>query len=312
MGQPNINTFQDILDALETDAELRQKFYQHLVSTLQTDDQLRQDMRQAILTDELLQLPARFLRLEQAVENLLQDMAEVKQDVAVLKTDMVEVKHDVAVLKTDMVEVKQDVAVLKTDMAEVKQDVAVLKTDMVEVKQDVAVLKTDMAEVKQDVAVLKTDMAEVKEQQTTMSGKLANLAGSDYESKAIEQSRRMIRRHLGMTKATVIHASRWEAQTFEESRLLPAIDDGTITRQQADQLEEADSLIRCEDNAGNVTYIAVEISITVEDDDRRRAAARAEILAQLTGAPAQPFTIGQQAISTATGVPEVAFLEYPG
>ena len=249
MSQQNINTFQDILDALDTNPELRRAFHNHLVTAIQTDDQLRQDLRKEILTEELLQMPARFLRLEQAVENLLQDMAEVKQDVADLK---------------------------------------------------------------QDVADLKQDMVEVKGQQTKMSGQIANLAGSDYESKAIEQSRRLIRRNMDMLKATVIHASRWESQTVEDTMLLPAIADGRINRQQADQLEDADVVIRCEDQDGNVVHAAAEISITVQDTDRQRAAERAEILAAVTGTPAVPFVVGQEQEPRSAGVPDVPFLAYPG
>ena len=298
MNQQNINTVQDILDALDANPELQRALNKHLVRAIQTDDELRQDLRKEILTEELLQMPARFLRLEQAVENLLQDMVEVKQDVAELKQDMVEVKQDVAELKQDMVEVKQDVAELKQDMVEVKQDVAELKQDMVEVKQD--------------VAELKQDMVEVKDQQTRMSGQIANLAGSDYESKAIERSRRLIRRNLAMVKATVIHASRWESQTVEENMLLPAIADGSISRQQADQLEDADSIIRCEDQDGNIVHAVAEISITVQDQDRRRAAECAEILAAITGTPAVPFVVGQEEEPPGAGVPNVSFLAYHG
>ena len=270
MSQQNINAVQDILDALDANPELQRALHQRLVTAIQTDDELRQDLRKEILTEELLQLPVRFLRLEQAVENLLQDMTMVKQDV---------------------VELKQDMTVVKQDVAELKQDMTV---------------------VKQDVAELQQGIQRLEDRQNTMSGQIANLAGSDYESKAIEQSRRLIRRNLAMVKATVIHASRWESQTFEENMLLPAIADGSINRQQADQLEDADSIIRCEDQDGNIVHAVAEISITVQDTDRRRAAERAEILAAVTGTPAVPFVVGQEEAPPDAGVSCVSFLAYPG
>ena len=157
MSRQKIDTFQDILDALDANPELQPALFRHLARAIQNDDELRQDLRKEILTDELLKLPVRFLRLEQAVENLLNDIAQVKDDVAGLKDD---------------------------------------------------------------VAELKQGVQRLDDRQTTMSGQIANLAGSDYESKAIEQSRRLIRRNLGMVKATVIHASRWESQSVEENILL--------------------------------------------------------------------------------------------
>jgi phage shock protein A len=206
-------------------------------------------------------------------------------------------------VEDDMAEVKQDVAVLKEDMAEVKQDVAVLKEDMAEVKQDVAVLKGDMAEVKED-------MAEVKGDTSRMAGQIANLMGSDYETKAIERSRRLIRRALGMERATLVYASRQPATDFEEQVLVPAIRQGLIDRQQADQLEEADSIIRCENDQGDIIHAVVEISITVQDHDRARATDRAAIFNLATGLRVLPFVVGQNQQERGANAPNVPFLEY--
>ena len=166
---------------------------------------------------------------------------------------------------------------------------------------------------------IEADVAEIKDQQTTMSGEIttmsghiANLSGRDYESRAVEQSRRMIRGNLDMMSATVIHASRWEAQTFERNVLLPAIASGRISRQEANQLESADCVIRCEDGDGNIVHALAEISMTVQDHDRRRAAERAEILAAATGTRAVPFVVGQEQELPEAGVPNVPFLEYAG
>ena len=206
-------------------------------------------------------------------------------------------------LPTRFTRVEDDVAVLKEDVAVLKQDVAVLKEDMAEVKEDVAVLKEDMAEVKQD-------MAEVKGDTSRMAGQIANLMGSDYETKAIERSRRLIRRALGMERATLVYASRQPATDFEEQILVPAIRQGLIDRHQADQLEEADSIIRCENNQGDIIHAVVEISITVQDHDRTRATDRAEIFNLATGLHALPFVVGQNQRERGANVPNVPFLEY--
>ena len=125
---------------------------------------------------------------------------------------------------------------------------------------------------------LEEDVIQIRKDTTQMSGQIANLTGSDYESKAIEQSRRMIRRHLGMQGATLVYASRQDSSRFEEDVLVPAINDGRINRQQADQLEEADSIIRCQDPQGNIVCAVVEISVTVQDHDRSRASERRRVL----------------------------------
>ena len=289
MSQQNITTMQDILSALDRDPNLQREFHKHLVEAIRRDDDLRQGLRKEILAEELLQLPARFTRLED---------------------DMTEVKGDVTVLKGDVTVLKDDVAVLKDDVAVLKDDVAVLKDDMAEVKGDVAVLKDDMAEVKGGLAEVKGGLAEVKGDTSRMAGQIANLMGSDYESKAIEQSRRLIRRALGMERATLVYASRKPSNDFEEQVLVPAIRQGLIDRRQADQLEEADSIIRCENDQGDVIHAVVEISITVQDHDRARATDRAEIFNLATGFRSRPFVVGQNQAERGTNVPDVPFLAY--
>ena len=245
MTQQNINTMQDILDALEQNPQLQQEFHKHLVDVVRHDDALRQDLRKEILTEELLQLPVRFAQFEQAVGE---------------------------------------------------------RFDRLE--SDVAVLKSDVAE-------LKDDMMGVKQQLTTMSGQIANLTGNDYETRAIEGPRRIIRRALGMEQAIILHASERESPTeFETEFLVPAIRAGRITRQQADELEEADSIIRCENPDGEVVCAVAEISVTVQDHDRSRAAERARIFSLATGLRTVAYTVGQDQEEPEPGIPDVPFLKY--
>ena len=79
-------------------------------------------------------------------------------------------------------------------------------------------------------------MNEIRGDVNRMSGQIANLTGNDYESRAIEQARRLVRRQLDMDRATVIFATRWDAPEFEANVLVPAIGEKRITRQQTEQL----------------------------------------------------------------------------
>ena len=79
----SINTFQDILDALEQDPALREQLRRH------------------ILTDELLQLSA-------AVHELRADVAELKNDVAEIKTSVAGLQEGQARLETDVARMNGD------------------------------------------------------------------------------------------------------------------------------------------------------------------------------------------------------------
>ena len=183
--------------------------------------------------------------------------------------------------------------------------------------EELLLLPARFTRLEEDVSQLKTDVNRISgqvdnliEQNTRTSGQIANLMGSDYESKAIEQSRRMVRGRLDMDKATVIFATRWDASEFEADVLMPAVRAGRITRQEAEQVEAADSIVRCEDQQGNVVCAVIEISVTVQDGDRSRAAERAQIFNRATGMTTMPFVVGQEQEEAAAGSPDVPFLQY--
>ena len=254
MTPREIHTMQDILNALDASPELQRQFHRHLVKAIQSDDELRQELRREILTEELLQLPVRFTRIENAVELLTQDMVEVKQD-------MVEVKGRLATLEENQ-------------------------------------------------TTMSTQLNDVITEQRTMSGRIAHLMGNNYESRAIEQSRRLVRDHLQMLKAAVIHASRWDSQHIDHDMFAKPVRDGRITRGEAGQLEATDCIIRCEDENDNVIYAVVEISLTVKDDDRHRAIERAGILDKAIGGVSRPFVVGPRAEPATAATASATFLAY--
>ena len=260
--EPTLAAFHRLAAAIEHDPELRKAAGELALRLIREDANLREELRREILVDELLQLPQRFAQFTEYVNAFI----------------AAQLQHNE---RTD-----QAIAELKTDMAEVKADVAELKTDMAEVKADVAELKTDMAEVK-------TDVAELKQNYTRMSGQLSNLMGHDYEHRAIERARRLVRRHLGMEQAILLYSDRPVPSTFEQDVLIPAIREGRVTRQQADDLEDADCIIRCENPDGEIIYAVVEISTMVQDHDHNRALRRAEILSQATGLPTRAYVVGE-------------------
>ena len=98
MNMP-IHSFQDILEAMERDPALRDALRRH------------------ILTNELLQVPARLDRIEG-------DLATIKDDVSILKDDVAVLKDDVAVLKGDVSSLKEGQARLEERVGRIGGDVS--------------------------------------------------------------------------------------------------------------------------------------------------------------------------------------------
>ncbi|MBR2022520.1 MAG: hypothetical protein IJ997_02390 [Mycoplasmataceae bacterium] len=82
-----------------------------------------------------------FTNINNRLDNIEQDVSELKQEVSILKEDVNELKQEVSILKEDVNELKQDVSILKEDVNELKQDVSILKQDVSELKQDVNKIK---------------------------------------------------------------------------------------------------------------------------------------------------------------------------
>ena len=94
-----INTFQDLLDLLDSKPEYLQ------------------ELRTRLLTEELVALPAKFAEL----------VAKFDEFVAATNRRFEALESDVAVLKEDVKVLKEDVKVLKDDVKVLKDDVGTLK-----------------------------------------------------------------------------------------------------------------------------------------------------------------------------------------
>ena len=297
MTQPSVSSLRNMMSAVEQSPELQRELREWVLRLIRGSDDLRQELRREILTEELLQLPARFTRMEEDVGVLKDDMSAVKEGQA-------RVEQDVAVLKDGQARIEDDVSAVKDRQARIEDDLSALKDGQARIEGDVSALKDGQARLEQDVADLRRGQAQ-------MSGHISDLRGRDYESRAVERSRRLIRRLHGMERATLIHVSQRPSSTLEAAILIPAIRSGRITRDEADDLEDADCILRLEDPEKETIYAVVEISITVQETDRVRAARRAELFSRAMGVEALAYVVGQQEEPPGDARSRVTFVECP-
>ena len=98
--------------------------FEDILAAMENNPSLQAAMRQHVLDQEFLQLPAIVRELQRAVAELAQ---LVRDYIATTNARLDRLEQDVAELKTDMTQVKADVAELKTDVSTLKTDVAELK-----------------------------------------------------------------------------------------------------------------------------------------------------------------------------------------
>ena len=157
---------------------------------------------------------------------------------------------------------------------------------------DIGQLKADVNLLKEGQAELQADMTIVKTTQARMGGDLSRLTGQDYESHAARRAPLMLIGLLGAGNAETIATTRRPEQL--EAIALNATGDGSITLDNAIELQSADLVIRTESPPGTTVNILAEISITIQQRDLNRALARAATLEMATKIRTLPFLIGTQ------------------
>ena len=248
---------------------------EEFLEILRRQPELLEAARRLIVQDDLLALPS-----------VLADFIEAtNRNFELVNQRLERLEYDVTVLKEDVKVLKEDVAVLKEDVKELKEDVAVLKEDVKELKQDVAVLKEDVKELKGDVATLKTG-------QNRMQGQLDNLIGTDYERKVARRIRRTADRNLSIQNAQLVQSVAITDNPLITDLSDAAVRNGIITTNQADELEDADVVVKGSDSDGDEAYAVAELSVTIHHDDIDRALDRAKILQQATDKASVPAVIG--------------------
>ena len=182
--------------------------------------------------------------------------------------------------------VEEDIGVIKGDVATLKEGQARLESDVGTLKEGQARLESDVGTLKEGQARLESDVGTLKEDVSRIGGNVSNLMGSDYESHVAAYIHRSLRRELKIN-ATVLSTQKNRQPLIE---LLDRAEmQGNITPEDNDKLDDVDIVLTVD---GGDEYILGEISITVQQDDVRRATEWAAILAKATGSRVTPVAIG--------------------
>lgn len=91
-----------------------------ILEELRADPEAKWKLFNALLSDEMKQLPSRVNKLQDDVDELKDDVQVLKEDVRELKTDMAEVKSDIREMKGDIRELKISNAEMKGHNLEFK------------------------------------------------------------------------------------------------------------------------------------------------------------------------------------------------
>lgn len=261
-ASPPIDTFQDLLDALEREPRLQEA------------------MRRYVLDQEFLQLPAIVHELAQGQARIQQAVAANTAAIAELKQATAANTEAIAQNSRDIAELKQAVAANTAAIAANSEAIAQNSRDIAELRQAVAENTAAIAQNSavtlqnsRDIAELNKTVARLAGHVASISGKVDNLNGSRYEQKVASIATRFARRVFGMSNAVVRHRG-WRIGDLLEQ----AANSERLIDDEAMDLLSVDIVISGQLPDGVAAYVVGEISLTVQERDIGRAARRARLL----------------------------------
>ena len=295
-AQAPVHTVADILLAMSQDPEIAAAIRQH------------------VMTQELLALPALMARMAQQIDRNTEDIAEILAvqrrqgevqerhgaDIADLKAGQERHNADIADLKAGQERHEGMLAGLKAGqerhevmLADLKAGqerhegmLADLKAGQERHEGMLADLKTGQERHDDDIAELKTDVADIKSSQRRVENELAELRAKATVTDA--------RKMMGVIcNAANLRGPRW-MEPHDIFALIENADTTGIPGNELRSCQEADLVMRaiCKDD-GATQYAIVECSATITGADIRRIRRNAGHFARITGCSTHAVAIGK-------------------
>jgi hypothetical protein len=192
-----------------------------------------------------------------------------------------------ALLSKELLEMPQTLA----EFAQVtNRRLSSLEGDVSELKAGQARLEVDVAELKAGQARLERDVAGLQVGQARMEGAVGNLQGNAYEQIVANNVSSIVRQHLGVRRVRVLKGFKTPDEMTFHNMMDEAGDQGVISERERVEVGNSDIVLQGYSQQA-ITYLALEVSLTVGESDINRAADRADILSRATGKSAVPAVI---------------------
>lgn len=167
--------------------------------------------------------------------------------------------------------------------------------------QESAIARIDgeIAHIKEQLDILfaRTDaiiaqMATMSSTLKSLDSRVGNLTGTRLERRVARTIRGRLRRAIGLTQCRILHRDWGETDDDLVDLLDDADERGAITRQEREDVLDADLIVAGAAADGQRAYAVIEIGVTVDNLDVNRAARRARTVAKATDAECTAIVAG--------------------
>ena len=281
-----------------------------ILHEMEQDPELAQALRDTILGQEVSMLPAAVAQNQGLIIRLMERQVELANAVntaldAVVSAMSQAGENTAVALETH----GRRIEGVESALAELREEGQRTQESLGQVMADVKQVQSDMAETKANVKQLQSDMTQVKTDVRRIDGRLDRGFGTNYEAKVAQNIRSILGQQAGVRNSRVLKGPSLRTDPDFDQQVESAETSGAITQDESDELLLLDLIISgTRTRTRDRVHVAMEVSITANDDDVNRAADRAAMLRKVTGGPVMAAVIAarveapQRALATRRGV----------
>lgn len=225
------------------------------------DDALRSAMRRELLTEELLELPARVAAMSKTQDAMLETQNSMLKDLADLRQTQDSMLKEIA-----------DLRQIQNEMLKTQDSILKEIADLRQTQNEMLKTQNSMLE--------RLDNVEDNTKQNTVQ--IGDLKGLFMERSAREDAP-IITSDMGLRWLKTL--GRGEVVMIADEAQRSGLTTG-ISRDHMRAFRRADLVIEAADSDGETHYVAVEVSYTADNRDTERATRHAEYITRFTGVPA--------------------------
>lgn len=256
-----------------------------ILRILREDPEARQQLRALLLTEEILELPAKVARLTELVEQLT---GQVQELTAAQKATDERLTRFIAY--QEGVNARQETAIQELRESGARQETAI--QELREFKDRQEVFNQEQREFNQEQREFN---ARTDHRLETLETKFDYLLGDNLEARMERAIMPRLARHYGLHRTELLQSQFTLPHAHFEQRLNAAVTAAKITREQADTLRQADFIVRARRESDQAeVFCVVEVSWTVDQHDIARVRIWADILAAAGADRVYPLVVGRE------------------
>lgn len=270
-----------------------------ILRIVREDPEARQQLRALLLTEEILELPAKVARLTELVEQLT---VQVQELTAAYKATDERLAQFIA--RQEAINARQEA--FNQEMREFKanqeafnarQEAFNARQEALnqEMRESIARLEADVQELLEFKANQEAFNARAEQRFESLETKVDHLLGDNLEARMERAIMPRLARLYGLHSTELLQSQFTLPNANFEQRLNAAITAAKITREQADILRQADFIVRARRDADQAeVFCVVEVSWTIDQHDITRVRTWADILAAAGADNVYPLVVGRE------------------